>query len=199
MAEFAGHKAQRTCLGCREVVERSELLRYALSPDRQVLVDYRGKLPGRGAYTCLKGECLAAAVRKGQFQRTFKGTVEGADVANLLGQLQKQIEERILGLVGMARKAGTVVTGGNMVLAALGQAGQLALVLLAEDISSGVGNKIAGKADVVGVPVYKLFDKTTLGRVLGKDERSSVGLKDGALAEAISAELLRQKEFAGEF
>ena len=40
----------RQCVGCREMKPKKELIRVVRSPEGQVSLDFRGKLPGRGAY-----------------------------------------------------------------------------------------------------------------------------------------------------
>ena len=47
----------RQCLGCREMMPKSELIRIVRSNDGQFAVDATGKLNGRGAYICKKSEC----------------------------------------------------------------------------------------------------------------------------------------------
>lgn len=42
----------RQCLGCREMMPKSELIRIVRSNDGQFAVDATGKLNGRGAYIC---------------------------------------------------------------------------------------------------------------------------------------------------
>ncbi|NMC14727.1 MAG: YlxR family protein [Chloroflexi bacterium] len=43
------HIPQRTCVGCREVMPKRQLIRIVRHPEG-VTVDLTGKLPGRGAY-----------------------------------------------------------------------------------------------------------------------------------------------------
>ena len=47
---------QRTCVGCREVLGKRELIRVVRSDDR-VQVDPTGKMPGRGAYLHDRKDC----------------------------------------------------------------------------------------------------------------------------------------------
>ena len=42
----------RQCVGCREMKPKKELIRVVRSPEGQVSLDFKGKLPGRGAYLC---------------------------------------------------------------------------------------------------------------------------------------------------
>ena len=44
------HIPQRTCVACREVQEKRSLIRVVRSSTDGVMVDPKGKLPGRGAY-----------------------------------------------------------------------------------------------------------------------------------------------------
>ena len=39
----------RQCLGCREMKPKRELIRAVKSPDGEVNLDFKGKMPGRGA------------------------------------------------------------------------------------------------------------------------------------------------------
>ena len=193
-----GHAAQRSCLGCRAVLEKDALVRYVLAPTREVLVDYRGRLPGRGAYTCLSRTCLLTAVQRRQFNRTFKQEGLQVDAERLLDELRQQLRERILNLVGMARKSGQLVSGSSLVLSALGAPGAVALVLLADDMSESIAAKVSGAARARSIPCCRMFDKGLLGHILGKEERSTVAVKTGSLAEALRIELVRFEQIAGE-
>lgn len=192
-----GHRPQRTCLGCRKALDKEALVRYVLTPDRRVVCDYRGKLPGRGAYTCIDRQCLSEAVRRKQFNRAFRGEVACGEPAELLEQLVAQVRERILALVGMARKSGQALSGSSLVLDTLG-GGDLALVLVSEDISEAIGTKVATRANHVDVACFTMFDKQLLGQILGKGERSVLALKRGPLALTIKMELERYRHIAGE-
>ena len=39
----------RQCVGCREMKEKRSLIRVVKSPEGEVSLDFKGKLPGRGA------------------------------------------------------------------------------------------------------------------------------------------------------
>lgn len=194
----SGHKAQRSCLGCRQVFDQNRLVRYVLSPQGEVLVDYRHKLPGRGAYTCLDRSCIETAVKRRQFDRAFRGGARNLDAAVLGEAVRQQVRERILNLLGMARKSSTAVSGSSLVMESLAGRAGLALVLMADDVSAAIGEKVAAKAAMAGTPCFRLFDKGMLGQILGKGERSVVALKNGLLAESVKTELSRYKNIVGE-
>lgn len=193
-----GHKAQRTCMGCRETLDQDQLVRYVLAPDGTVTVDYRHRLPGRGSYTCLKAQCLATAVQRKQFDRAFKGSNNPPVADELRAEIVRQVQEKVLSLVGMARKSSNLISGSNMVLACLEAPGQIGLLLLADDISEGIAAKVLSRAERHGVAHVRMFDKDLLGQVAGKGERSIVGIKSGRLAQALKVELLRYENIAGE-
>jgi len=192
-----GHKAQRTCLGCRQAVDQDTLLRYVLAPSGEVVIDYGHKLPGRGAYTHFDRRCLEAAVKRRQFDRAFRGS-GCADGEKLLAALRGQVRERISNLLGMARKSGQAISGSGLVLTAMDSSRPPVLVLLAEDISTGIGEKVQARAARTGIPCHRLFDKDLLGQVLGKGERSVAAFRESPLVASICKELIRYEQIVGE-
>ncbi len=193
-----GHsKPQRTCLGCRRVVVQDDLVRFVVSPQGELLVDYRQRLPGRGAYTHIDRECIADAVKRRQFDRAFKGKNSKADADRLLAELTREILDRIFSLLGMARKSGQAISGSSLVLESLDPA-ETAIALVAADVSDGIGRKVRFKAERGGIPCETFFDKGLLGQVLGKGERSVVALRKGPLAESMKKEISRYKQIVGE-
>mgnify|MGYP005858869453 CR=1 FL=1 len=49
----------RLCLACRLRKEKKSLLRIVASTTGEIDIDVSGKKPGRGAYLCPSGECVA--------------------------------------------------------------------------------------------------------------------------------------------
>ena len=189
---------QRTCLGCRQVKDQDQLIRFVRSPDGDVLADLKGRLPGRGAYLCNSRECLETAVSRKQFDRTFRQVCQSATVDGLVDGIAQELLAHMASLRGMARKSAQFVSGGNAVQDALSRRKPLAVVILARDVSPQIGEKVRRKAEAQNVVTTKLFDKLELGRILGRAQRSVVGLPDGKLAEAFLNDLLRYQEISGE-
>ena len=50
---------------------KRELIRVVRSPEGAVSLDFRGKLPGRGAYVCPNPACLAKARKSRALERAF--------------------------------------------------------------------------------------------------------------------------------
>ena len=61
----------RQCVGCREMKPKKELIRVVRAPEGAVSLDFRGKLPGRGAYVCPDPACLAKARKSRGLERAF--------------------------------------------------------------------------------------------------------------------------------
>jgi uncharacterized protein len=59
---MAKHIPQRTCVGCREVDAKRELVRIVRTPDGHVVADPTGKKAGRGAYLHKERDCWEVAL-----------------------------------------------------------------------------------------------------------------------------------------
>ena len=189
---------QRTCIACRQVKAQDQLVRYIVAPDGALLVDYRHRLPGRGAYTCIDMNCLQAAVDKKQFERSFRGKCGDLQVDQLQEGLQQALLQRIINLIGMARKSRQIVSGSNAVMMALRHKNAQAIVFISEDISENIATKIRDLCDRQKVSCNQLFSKGMLGQVLGKGERSVLAIQVGSLADALSIELQRYAQMVRE-
>lgn len=52
---------QRMCIACRQMKDKTELVRCRVTPDGRMETDSTGKKSGRGAYICTSPECIAKA------------------------------------------------------------------------------------------------------------------------------------------
>ncbi len=66
------HIPQRTCVACREVKAKRELIRLVRISDRSVQVDTSGKRAGRGAYLCRAQECWEVGLKGGRLERALR-------------------------------------------------------------------------------------------------------------------------------
>ena len=78
----------RQCLGCREMKPKKELIRVVRSPEGAVSLDFKGKLPGRGAYVCPDPACLAKARKSRALERAFSAQLP----PEVWEALEKQME-----------------------------------------------------------------------------------------------------------
>jgi len=191
---MSGNEPQRSCIYCRTVKNKGELLRFVLSPDRILVPDLQEKLPGRGAYTCMKISCLRGAAEKKQFSRAFKGEVREADAAGLISRVAVRIEERIASYLSLANKAGKVVSGTDMVLDALKHR-SLGIVFIASDISVDIGAKVKVQTLRAGVESISIFDKDRLGALIGKGLRSVVAVEGSGFIRSLRQEMEKYRNF----
>lgn len=80
----------RQCLGCREMKQKRELIRAVKSPDGEVNLDFKGKMPGRGAYLCPNGECLKKAMKSKALERAFSVQIP----EEIYEELRQQMEAK---------------------------------------------------------------------------------------------------------
>jgi len=73
------HVPQRTCVGCREVNAKRQLVRVVRTAGGQVEVDPTGKAAGRGAYLHERRTCWAHALERRSLDQALRMTITEAD------------------------------------------------------------------------------------------------------------------------
>ncbi|HZC07064.1 MAG TPA: YlxR family protein [Ktedonobacterales bacterium] len=90
------HIPQRTCIACREVRPKRELIRVVRTPDGHVQLDPTSKKSGRGAYVCARRSCWDIALKKGKLEREFETTLSAEDRAALEAYYASLPEEHVV-------------------------------------------------------------------------------------------------------
>jgi len=80
----AKHVPLRTCVQCQQVRPKRELVRVVRSAEGQVLVDEKGKAPGRGAYLCRNRSCWEHALARDRLEYALMAKLSPADKTRLL-------------------------------------------------------------------------------------------------------------------
>ena len=70
------HIPQRTCVACRKVKAKRELIRLVRISNGSVEVDTSGKKAGRGAYLCQTPECWETGLKSGRLEYTLRTTLD---------------------------------------------------------------------------------------------------------------------------
>jgi ribosomal protein L7Ae-like RNA K-turn-binding protein len=96
--------------------------------------------------------------------------------------------EEIRGLLGLAKKAGSLVIGSRETRAGLHR-GQVRLMLLAADGSPRDRERLERLAEEAGTPVRVAGPREELGRAVGRDSVSVVGVTDRNLAAGLLGRL----------
>lgn len=176
-------ETERRCLVLGECKPKSELVRFVVGPEGQVVPDVAGRLPGRGLWVSAQRDALCQAISKNLFSRAAKMKVTVP--SDLLDLTETLLARRCLELLGLARSAGAVVTGQPQVEHAL-STGALSYILLANDAGSDCRKKLS-RARLVSAG----FSRTQLGEALGHEHLASVGLKSHSLSEKLETECVR--------
>ena len=144
----------RMCTGCGEMKPKPELVRVVKAPDQkdeqgnilaagEISLDATGKKPGRGAYVCKKADCLKAA-RKSRSQN------------------------KLLSLLGIARRAGRLSLGNDPALEAM-RNGQTCVILVANDLSKRTLKGVCFAAEEAHIDVLTMNETMDeIGAALGK-------------------------------
>ncbi|MEZ5871423.1 MAG: RNA-binding protein [Nitratireductor sp.] len=99
----------RSCIVTREALDADRLIRFVASPDGVIVPDIRHNLPGRGCWVTASRSKVDQAAKKRLFNRALKG--EYVIPESLGSDTDALIERAALGAMGMAKKAGLIVTG----------------------------------------------------------------------------------------
>jgi predicted RNA-binding protein YlxR (DUF448 family) len=174
------------------------LIRFVLTPELEILPDLENRLPGRGAYTCIDKRCLTSAIAQRQFKRSFKRDVSVMPAEQFIEYVRMQLLNRITGLIGLANKAGLITAGSSMVIDALRSKKKPGLVIVAEDVSEVIGDKIIQAATVHHLSHRIVLSKDDFGQILGKAPRSVIAVASGGFVAQLVKAIDRYTNFLGE-
>jgi len=164
----------------------------------EILPDLEHRLPGRGAYTCIDKRCLSSAIMQRQFKRSFKHDVTVMPAEQLIEHVRLQLHNRITGLIGLANKAGSITAGSSMVIDALRNKKKPGFVIVADDVSEAIGDKIIQTATVHNVSHRIVLTKDDFGLILGKAPRSTIAVASGGFVAQLVKAIDRYTNFLGE-
>ena len=66
------HIPQRTCVACRQVKDKPELIRLVHTPDSNVEIDFSRKKTGRGAYLCRQWQCWEIGLKGNRLEHALR-------------------------------------------------------------------------------------------------------------------------------
>jgi uncharacterized protein len=126
----------RMCVATRTVQPVSELIRFVVGPDGEVVADVKSKLPGRGIWVTATRDALLEAVKRKAFSRGFKRDVRLP--ADLADRTERLLERAVLDALAMAGKAGLVAAGFGKTESALDHEDVVGLLHAAGGASDGI-------------------------------------------------------------
>lgn len=170
------------------------MIRFVRGPDGEVVPDIAGKLPGRGVWITATREAVETACAKGVFARRFKARSEAP--ADLADRVERLLAERCIGLIGLARKSGQLVTGFDQVRAALRKRRPAWLIEAADGAEDGRAKVYSlAKALYDDVRIAGALTSAELGMALGREGVIHALLREGPLAGSWSVAYRRLTGF----
>ena len=167
----ARHRSvERTCIVTRQQKPAGEMLRFVCAPDGKLVFDLKAKLPGRGVWLSATRHHLAEALKKKSFAKAFRCEI-GID-PDFADNVERQLKAAALGALGMATKAGLVVTGFRSVDSAVRKGKVLALIQAQESSEDGrrkINNAIHATEEADRpVATLNIFTSNELSLALGR-------------------------------
>ena len=107
----------RQCAATRVRRPVEQLIRFVRAPDETVVPDLKAELEGRGVWVTCSAAIVSVAIEKNLFAARFRAPVK-AD-PELADRLDSLLSKSALQILGLANKAGQVITGFQKVDAAL--------------------------------------------------------------------------------
>lgn len=186
------NELERECCLTRTVKPSAELIRFVLSPEGVLFPDVDAKAEGRGVWVTATEAAVGEAARKKAFARSLKEPVKLPD--DLPALTCAHLTTRVLGALGLARKAGQAVIGATRVRAAIDSGSMLAL-LTANDAAADGRQKILAPFLAVyppgSVPHFEILSSDQLGLALGGGNVIHAALVSGAAAQSALTRALR--------
>lgn len=178
----------RTCVVTRDAAPRDQLIRLVAGPDGVVVVDPRGRLPGRGVWVTPEAGVLARLEkRRGRIEHLL-GVPLDADAVRTA--IRDATLRGVLDGLSQAAAAGALVHGQERLLAAL-VTGEVVAVAFAEDAAPRTRDAIARSAAEAEPPVPTVDlprSREALGRQVGKGLSAALGVR----RSRASAHLVKQ-------
>ncbi len=180
----------------------AELIRFVRAPDGTIVPDIASKLPGRGVWIEAKRSSVEEAVRRGAFAKSLKKPCS-AD-AGLGQRVEDLLRRRLIDALGLANKAGLVISGFEKLSAKM-EASEITVLLHGSDAAAdgsgkldrkfaAIGRSTGGGHDLDSVIVKELtIDEMSLA--IGRPNVVHVGLRSGGATLRLLENASRLRRF----
>jgi uncharacterized protein len=182
----AANSPHRRCIVTGEVGDRGRLLRFVVGPDRVLVPDVEGRLPGRGLWLTPRRDIVEQAVAKRLFARAARQPVSVP--ADLADRIEALLARRCGAAVGFARRAGLAAAGFDRVSDAV-RRGRAAMLLFALDGAEGGRRKLGALGR--DLPSASVLTAAELGAAFGRERIVHAAVGGGPLCERLWLDLHR--------
>ena len=185
---------ERRDLVTGEVMAEDRLIRFVAGPGGVVTPDLARKLPGRGLWVAANRSSVETAAKKGLFSRAAKTKlVTGPDLAD---QVDTLLARRVLEGLGLAKRAGDLISGFEKVAAAL-EAGRAAWLVEASDGAPDGRRKVLNivRRSAKAPQLMGVYTAQELGLALGRENVIHTAFLAGRGADRWTFDVLRLSGF----
>lgn len=169
---------ERRCMALGTSGPTDRLVRFVLDPAGRVVPDLAERLPGRGVWLTADRALVEKIEKKNLFARAFRMAVPRPE--GLADLLERLIVERLVGTIGLARKAGQAVTGFEKTKLRL-DSGRTGVLWAASDGAEDGRRKLARIAGET--PLIECLTSAELGLAFGRVFAIHAALDRGGFAD----------------
>ncbi len=181
-----GDGPRRRCIVTRRGGSRGELVRFAVSPEGEVVPDVAERLPGRGLWVSARADIVGRACAENAFARAARGDVRVP--ADLPERLREALDRQCMALVSLARRSGAAVAGLEKVRAMVRGGGAGVLLEASDGAPDGRERVLRGAGTV---PVVSLWTARDLGAPFGRDRVVHAAIGRGGACDRFVREAAR--------
>ena len=180
----------RKCISTGEKRRKSELVRFVVGPDKVIVPDIVGRLPGKGFWLKSSKSVIFDACKKNIFARHARTSVTVPE--DLIGLVEGLLRKHCLEIFGLAKRAGQMVGGYEKVRSIL-LIEKVGVLFMASDIAKDGKNKIGGLA--TGATIINCFSGSELGAAIGRERLVHAVIRPGGFAQKLLSETSRLMGF----
>lgn len=188
----------RLCAVARVERPLDDLIRFAASPDGEIVPDLARKLPGRGVWVTADRASVAAAVKGKAFAKSLKRQVSAP--ADLPDRIERLMLRRLEQALAIANKAGLIVFGFAKIDTELDK-GQIVGLVHGSDAAPGGRDKLdrkhqaSARADGRPAPIVALLTIEQISLAMGRSNVVHAGLTQGGATERVLSEAGRIERY----
>jgi uncharacterized protein len=181
----APRSRERHCIVTGEVKPDHQMIRFVIAPDGEVVPDVATKLPGRGIWVTANRSAVNQAVKKGLFARATKASTSPSP--DLADRTERALVARMLGDLGLARRAGQLVLGFDNVQSALDSPNPPRLLIEAAEGAKDGKRKLYAVAHAQNIKpgLVECLTSAELCLALGRGNVIHAAVRSGGLAERL--------------
>jgi predicted RNA-binding protein YlxR (DUF448 family) len=182
---------ERRCIVTREVLPDSQLVRFVVGPENEIVPDLAAKLPGRGMWVSADRSCLERAVAKNLFAKAAKDNVHVP--SDLPSKVESLLVKRMQDHLGLARRSGALVFGFDNVVRALQSRRKPGILVEACDGAEDGRRKVraVARAQALEPQMIDGLKAQELSMALGRENVIHAALFPGPLADRLALDAER--------